>query len=66
MRPAPTQTRRSRSLGTIFLLPLLVGLASLAGLISGLAGDGLADLLSWTGLAVPVIAILWALSRCRR
>ena len=65
MRPAPAPPSRRRTLGAIFLLPLLIGLASLAGLISGLAGDGLADLVAWAGLAVPVIAILWAWSRRR-
>lgn len=45
----------------IFGMPILLGIASLAGLVVGLLGDGMIDLLSWLGLGIPVAAIAWAL-----
>jgi len=57
---------RRRSLGAIFVIPALIGLFSLVGLVSALAGDGFSDLLSWAGLAVPLIAIVWACARRRQ
>lgn len=41
-------------------LPVLIGLASLVGLVSALAGDGWPDALSWAALGVPVAATAWA------
>ena len=38
---------------------------SLLGLVSALAGDGAADWLSWGTLAVPVLAVVWAMRRRR-
>ncbi len=54
-----------RSLPTIFALPVLIALVGIIGLVSALTGDGWRDLLSWAGLAVPVIAFLWA-AKARR
>jgi hypothetical protein len=48
-----------RSLGTIFLVPMIVALTSCAGLLSALLGDGLWDGLSWLALSVPVVVALW-------
>ena len=59
-------TPRRRSLGAIFVIPALIGCLSLIGLVSALAGDGLTHVLSWAGLAVPLIAIVWARSRRRQ
>jgi len=47
----------------IFRLPLLIGAASLAALVIALMGDGWHDMLSWAGLALPVIAIGYGLTR---
>lgn len=47
----------------IFRVPLLIGAASLAALVIALTGDGWRDMLSWTGLALPVIAIGYGLTR---
>ena len=54
-------SRRLRGLGQVFAVPLLLAAATLAGLVMGLAGDGLNDVLSWLLLAVPigVIAFVW-------
>ena len=54
-------SRRPRGLGQVFAVPLLLAAATLAGLVMGLAGDGLNDVLSWLLLAVPigVIAFVW-------
>jgi hypothetical protein len=56
---------RSRSLWAVFAAPLVISVLSLAGLVSALAGDGLADWLSWATLAVPVLAVAWAMRRRR-
>lgn len=52
---------RSRSTAAIFAVPLLLAVASIIGLIAALLGDGLADLVSWIGLGLPVAAVAWAL-----
>ncbi len=41
-------------------LPVLIALASLAGLVVGLVGDGLFDALGWAGLLTALVAIGWA------
>ncbi len=56
---------RARSLRAVFAAPLVMCVLSLIGLVSALAGDGLADWLSWSALAVPVLAVAWAMRRCR-
>jgi len=54
-------SRRQRGLGRVFAVPLLLAAATLAGLVMGLAGDGINDALSWLLLAVPigVLAFVW-------
>tara|TARA_R100001163_G_C4956688_1_gene122202 strand:- start:34 stop:246 length:213 start_codon:yes stop_codon:yes gene_type:complete len=44
----------------IFAIPLFLALLTLVGLIAGLLGDGLSDILSWAGLFFPLAAIVWA------
>ena len=56
---------RARSLRAVFAAPLVMCVLSLIGLVSALAGDGLADWLSWTALAAPVLAVAWAMRRRR-
>lgn len=53
------------TLTAIFALPLLIGLVSVVGLVSALTGDGLRDAISWLGLAIPMVAVAWAM-RVRR
>jgi hypothetical protein len=39
--------------------PLVLGLLTLVGLVSGLVSDGVGDAIAWIGLGVPVWAGLW-------
>ena len=48
-------------LRAIFAIPLLLALASIVGLVIALTGDGLRDAASWAALAVPVLAVGWAM-----
>jgi len=52
--------RRALPLRRVFGAPLAIALVSLAGLVAALLGDGLLNALSWTGLTVPLAAILWS------
>lgn len=56
---------RARSHWEVFAAPLIMGVLSLIGLVSALAGDGPADWLSWATLAVPLMAVGWAMRRRR-
>tara|TARA_R110002072_G_scaffold22383_15_gene78165 strand:+ start:4597 stop:4803 length:207 start_codon:yes stop_codon:yes gene_type:complete len=47
----------------IFLWPLALGVASLAGLILGLTGDGWRDIAAWLLLGLCPLVILGALLR---
>jgi hypothetical protein len=57
--------RRAQSLWEVFATPLVMGVLSLIGLVSALAGDGVADWLSWVALAVPALTVVWAMRRRR-
>lgn len=58
--------KRSRSnLRQVFAVPMLLAVLSVVGLVSALTGDGWRDGLAWIGLAVPVLAVAWAM-RARR
>lgn len=41
-------------------LPVLIAVASLAGLVVGLVGDGMFDALGWFGLVPALLALAWA------
>ena len=56
--------RKPSPLRHIFAVPLLIGAASMVGLVAALTGDGIADGVSWLSLAVPLGAVAWA--RLRR
>lgn len=56
---------RRRGLRTIFAIPLLLGLASIAGLVVALTGDGWRDAAAWAALAIPVFAVGWAMKARR-
>lgn len=57
--------RKRNGLRAIFAVPLLLALASLAGLLVALTGDGLRDAAAWAALSTPVLAVGWAM-RARR
>jgi uncharacterized membrane protein len=54
-----------RSLWQVFAVPIVIAVASLIGLVSALAGDGIEDVVAWAALALPIIAVAWAM-RTRR
>lgn len=60
-KPGPKPAGKPGS-ASVFTAPFVIGVASLAGLIVALVGDGLMDVLSWIGLALPIAAIGWALA----
>jgi hypothetical protein len=61
-----TQRRTLRQgSGTIFAAPLAIAVLSAVALVAALTGDGVRDVLSWVGLAVPVLTVAWAM-RARR
>lgn len=55
--------RRSTAVRT-FAMPSVLATTSIAGLLAGLNGDGLFDLLAWLGLGLPLLAV--AIAWCRR
>ena len=64
MKPYAPHRRRSRaSLATVFAVPLVLLVATIAGLVIGLNGDGLPDILSWALLALPLLALAHAWAR---
>ena len=44
-----------RSLATVFAVPLIAAVASIAGLVAALIGNGPWDLVSWVSLGTPVL-----------
>lgn len=40
----------------VFRIPLLLAAVTVVGLVAGLLGDGLPDVLAWLGLGLPVLA----------
>lgn len=56
---------RRHGLLAIFAVPLLLALVSIAGLVVALTGDGWRDGAAWAALAIPVLAVGWAM-RARR
>lgn len=57
--------RPSQSLWQVFALPIAIAVLSTVGLIAALMGDGWHDVLSWIALAVPVLAVGWAMKARR-
>ncbi|WP_414901754.1 hypothetical protein ACMT1E_01365 [Sphingomonas flavalba] len=55
--------KRHQSNRAIFAAPVVIAAVSLFGLVAALTGDGLRDMASWIGLAVPVAVIAWARRR---
>ena len=53
------------SLTRIFVAPAAIAVISLVGLVVALLGDGVLDVISWLGLLIPLVVIVWAL-RFRR
>lgn len=62
MKPRPDRAQRGAG---IFAWPSAIALLSSVALVAALTGDGWRDWLSWAALAVPVLAVAWAM-RARR
>lgn len=56
---------KRQGLRAIFAIPLAIAVLSSVALVLALTGDGWRDALSGVGLAVPVLAVGWAM-RARR
>jgi hypothetical protein len=52
-RTSPARLRR------VYLVPILIGLLSFSGLLSGLLCDGLFRYFSWLAVGSPLIVCLW-------
>lgn len=64
MKPlAPSRRRTRQGFTHVFALPLALFAASLAGLILGLTGEGMPDVLAWAFLSLPLIAVAAAWRR---
>ncbi|MFT3975511.1 MAG: hypothetical protein QM688_00105 [Sphingomonas bacterium] len=46
-----------------FAVPGLIALATIIGLVTALTGDGWRDAAAWAGLAIPLLAMVWAYTR---
>lgn len=47
----------------VFAIPLVIGIASLLGLVLGLTGDGVRDILAWLLVGLAPLTIFAALFR---
>lgn len=54
---------KRQSLAGRFAIPALIAAGTLGGLVAGLMGDGLHDVLAAAGLALPLVAIGVSLRR---
>ena len=57
MKPAANHRRR------VFAAPALIAAVTLAGLIAGLVGEGVEDVIMWLALASSLGIIAWAIGR---
>lgn len=56
----PARARHRPSTARTFAVPSAIAVTSVAGLIVGLTGDGVTDILCWALLAPPLVATAWA------
>ena len=47
----------------IWGMPVMLGILSVIGLVSGLLGDGGWDVLSGVALSLPIVVIVWYIRR---
>ena len=60
------RTLHQQSTGRIFRWPIAIGVASIAGLVLGLTGDGLRDVAAWVLVGIaPAVLIVGLLRRSR-
>lgn len=64
MKAFPPVRRGARqSVAHVFALPLMLFVASVAGLVLGLTGEGLPDIAAWALLSLPLVAVAVAWRR---
>jgi hypothetical protein len=56
-------SRQPRTVLEVFAIPLLLALVSVGGLVAGLLGDGIWDMLSWLALGVLLATVGWHVTR---
>jgi hypothetical protein len=64
-----TAARKSRSSGnwrTIYGGPLLIGVLSVAGLLTALLSEGAGRYFSWIAVGAPVVLTAWFFARRKR
>jgi hypothetical protein len=64
-----TAARKSRSSGNwraVYGGPLLIGVLSIAGLLTALLSEGFSRYFSWIALGMPVAATVWFFARRKR
>lgn len=49
----------------IFAMPSALAITSITGLLAGLNGDGVFDLVAWLGLGLPLLAVAISWQRRR-
>jgi len=62
MKPRPSSRKPLRA---IFAAPAAIAALSIVALVAALTGDGWRDALSWVGLAIPVLTVVWAMKARR-
>jgi hypothetical protein len=63
LHQASRRSGKHHSLWQVFRWPLLIGVASGAGLVSALLADGVWDGASWALLSLPLLVALWFIGR---
>jgi len=56
--------KRANARASQFLAPVLLWVATIAGLVLGLIGDGVFDVVSWLGVGAPLV-VAWIARRPR-
>ena len=57
----PESARRFTPFWTVYRIPVWLGVITCVGLGAGVLGDDLWDLVSWAGLAIPLVILVWFL-----
>lgn len=52
---------KQRSSGGIWPIPVALAFLTCVGLVSGLVADDLWDVVSWVGLGVPLLVLVWCI-----
>jgi hypothetical protein len=64
-----TAARKSRSSGnswTVYSGPLLIGVLSVAGLLTALLSEGAGRYFSWIAVGAPIVLTAWFFARRKR